>query len=181
MLQHPECSLKALFPLILCFLLLAGLLAGCSAVKKVAVKPNEHMEVGWTPRSIFQSPVYAVWFDSSYAAYEPDASLLNHLRTMRDSVELVVVFGTWCSDSRRELPRFWKIEDSVHLPAGKITMIAVDRTMDIPQGIRKEYNITNVPTFIVLYRGLEMGRIVESPRVSLEQDIVNMLAPVFGQ
>jgi hypothetical protein len=33
----------------------------------------------------------------------------------------------------------------------------------------------------VKYRGFEMGRIVEQPHVTLEQDLLNILTPVYGQ
>jgi|WetSurMetagenome_2_1015567.scaffolds.fasta_scaffold199529_1 thiol-disulfide isomerase/thioredoxin len=161
--------------------LIALIITGCSSTHKLPVKPLEHMEVGWTPRSVFQSPSYAAWFDTTYAAYKPDSAVLEKLAGMKDSVDLIVVYGTWCSDSRRELPRFWKIEESIHFPPGRITMIAVDRTMEIPPGIKSTYGITNVPTIMIRYRGFEMGRIVEQPHVTLEQDLLNTLAPVYGQ
>ncbi len=173
----------------ICLLLVFLLAAGCSTGKntsvqsaaKPSVRPMEHMEIGWTPRSVFRSPSYAVWFDSTYAAYGPDTGALNKLGRMQDSVALIIIYGTWCSDSRRELPRFWKIGDIVHFPVDRVTMIAVDRTMEIPNGIKAEYRITNVPTFIVQYRGLELGRITETPATTMEQDLVNILTPVFGQ
>lgn len=158
---------------------LVALFIGCSAPHKVAVRPNEHMEIGWTPRTIFQSPSYAAWFDTGYAHYKAQEDYLTRLRKMSDSVEIIVVYGTWCSDSRRELPHFWKIVDSSHYPSDHISMIAVDRTMQLPAGIQEEYGITSVPTFIIHYRRLEIGRITESAKTSLEQDLVDWLSPLF--
>jgi thiol-disulfide isomerase/thioredoxin len=162
------------------FILFTSLfLFGCSTSNKVSVKPNEHMEVGWTPRSVFQSPAYAAWFDTGYANYIPSEERINQLKRMKDSVELFVVYGTWCSDSRREMPRFFKIMDEVQFPSDKITLIAIDRTKQIPAGIATEYNITNVPTFLIKYRGMELGRIIESPKITLEDDIFEYLSPAF--
>ncbi|MDI6767481.1 MAG: thioredoxin domain-containing protein [Bacteroidota bacterium] len=154
-------------------------LAGCSSTKKLAVKPNEHLEVGWTPRSIFQAPPYAAWFDTMYNSYIPEETAVERLKNMKDNVELVVVYATWCSDTKREMPRFFKIMDQIEFPPYRITLIAVDRTMMIPEGIKKEYEITNVPTFMVKYKGMEMGRIIESPRITIEQDLVDWLSPLF--
>ncbi len=162
----------------LCLLIL---IAGCSTTPKVGVKPNEHMEIGWTPRTVFQSPSYAAWFDTGYSAYTPQEEYLSRLQQTKDSVDIVVVYGTWCSDSRREMPRFWKIIDSARFPADRIVMIAVDRTMQMPPGIKAEYGITNVPTFIIRFRGMEIGRITESPKTTLEQDMVDWLSPFFPQ
>jgi len=156
------------------------IISGCSSAKKiVSVKPNEHMEVGWTPRSIFQSPAYAAWFDTGYSSYQPHAEKIEQLKRMQDSVDLFVVFGTWCSDSKREIPRFFKIVDAISFPADRVTLVAVDRTKQIPPGVAQEYNITNVPTFIIKYRGIEIGRIIESPKTTLEDDLVEHLSPVF--
>ncbi|MBI5021451.1 MAG: thioredoxin family protein [Ignavibacteriales bacterium] len=158
---------------------ISSFLIGCGSSNKVSVKPNEHMEVGWTPRSVFQSPVYAAWFDTGYANYIPSVDKINQLKRMKDSVEFFVVYGTWCGDSKREMPRFFKIMDDVQFPSDKITLIAIDRTKQIPAGIAVENNITNVPTFLIKYRGMELGRIIESPKTSLENDIFEYLSPAF--
>lgn len=153
--------------------------SGCSAPKKIAVKPNEHMEVGWTPRTVFQSPTYAAWFDTTYSNYELNAEYSTRLAGMNENVEILVVYGMWCSDSKREVPRFFKVVDGIRFPSEKITLIAVDRTMLIPPNVKEEYGITNVPTFIVKYKGMEIGRIIESPKTSLEQDLFELLSPFF--
>ena len=137
------------------------------------------MEIGWTPRSIFQSPSYAAWFDSGYAAYQPQMEYVDRLRNMTDSVHLIVVFGTWCHDSKREVPRFFKIMDAAGFPSGQITLIAVDRSLQIPPGVAKEYNILHTPTFIVRYRGVELGRIEEKPSTTLEEYFVESLRQLF--
>jgi hypothetical protein len=160
-------------------LLVILILSGCSSPKKLAVKPNEHMEVGWTPRSVFQSPSYAAWFDTSYAKYQPDEQSITQLKSMNmDSIRLTVIYGMWCSDSRREMPRFFKVLDGINYPAAHLTLIAVDRTMQIPPGVKEQYVITNVPTFIITYRGMEIHRIIEQPATSLEADLVNWLMPL---
>ncbi len=151
---------------------------GCSS-GKLPIRPNEHMEIGWTPRTIFQSPSYAAWFDTGYAHYVPNEEYLGRLRGMKDSVRITVVYGTWCSDSRRELPHFFHIMDTIGFPADRIELIAVDRAMGIPPGIKKEYAITNVPTFILWFRGMEVGRIVEIPKTTLEEDLAEWLEPFF--
>jgi len=161
--------------------LAAGLLVSCASTKKVSVKPNEHMEVGWTPRTVFQSPSYAAWFDTCYTAYQPQTEYIDRLKDFKENIDLIVVYGTWCSDSKREMPRFFKIMDAIEFPSDHITLIAVDRTMQVPPGISKEYNITNVPTFILKYRGIEIGRIIESPKTTLEEDLVDILSPLFPQ
>lgn len=178
MKNRPSNCLYTILASIFCALLIVG----CSSTKKLPVKPNEHMEVGWTPRSVFQSPSYAAWFDTTYANYELEPTSIEQLKAMTmDSVQIVVVYGTWCSDSRREMPRFFKVMDAINFPQDHITLIAVDRTMQIPPGIKEQYGVTNVPTFMVNYRGLEIGRIIEQPKTTLEQDLAELLALVMPQ
>jgi thiol-disulfide isomerase/thioredoxin len=159
-------------------LLVASVLAGCSA-GKLPIKPNEHLEIGWTPRSIFKAPPYAAWFDTAYANYRPSEEYVGRLKKMTDSVRITIVYGTWCSDSKKQLPHFFRIMDTVGFPEDRITLIAVDRTMQLPPGVKKEYGITNVPTFILSFKGMEVGRIIESPRTTLEEDCSAWLSPFF--
>lgn len=81
--------------------------------------------------------------------------------------------GTWCHDSKREVPGFYKILDQ---NAENIEMIALDRKKQTPNGETNGMEITNKPTFIFYIDGLEMNRIVETPVESLERDMVKILS-----
>ena len=86
-----------------------------------------------------------------------------------------IVLGTWCIDSRREVPRFVKILDFIEFPSDKILFINVDEEKkglsDEVQGLE----INFVPTFIVYENGKEIGRIIETPFMSLEEDLINIV------
>ena len=77
------------------------------------------------------------WQDSQQA-YRPDSSAVAILAAADRPVAIKVIFGTWCSDSRREVPRFWKILERAHNPNLQLEMIAVGRK-------------SNEPTDVVLY------------------------------
>lgn len=162
-----------------CWILIVGcilLTAGCMRSREVQ-KQQEKMELGWVERSALQTSQYA-WFDSGYAAYTPALDMLEDVQEKRDSIRFLVVFGTWCSDSRREMPRFFKILDGLSVPAEHVQLFGVDRTKKHPEGIPQQYDITLVPTIIVLNLGSEIGRIVESPKTTLELDLLEILAPL---
>ena len=43
------------------------------------------------------------------------------------------------------------------------------------EGLAAQYEFSRILTFIVMQNGLEVGRIVERPLVSLEKDLVDIL------
>lgn len=87
--------------------------------------------------------------------------------------------GTWCGDSKREIPVFYKILEAAKFPENKLQVIAVDKTEEAykqsPNHEEKGLNIHRVPTFIFYKNGLEVNRIVESPQETLERDILKIV------
>lgn len=125
---------------------------------------------------------------AEYAVYEPAAEPVRRLAEVYWSVEIVCVLGTWCSDSEREVPRFWKLLDHLGQQHLSLSILAVGRSSDetalpalvelgFAEGIRNPHEIEYVPTFIFRQHGEEIGRIIETPRRSLEED---MAAILFG-
>jgi len=88
--------------------------------------------------------------------------------------------GTWCGDSKREIPRFYKILETANYPIEQLTMVAVDHIepnyKKSPGGEEKGLSIIKVPTFIFYKDGKEVNRIVESPIESLEKDIAAIIS-----
>jgi hypothetical protein len=117
-----------------------------------------------------------VWKTLRAQDYEPDPSAVATIRQRSADVEVFIVLGTWSPDARRELPRFFKIADLAGWPAGRMTMLAVDRTKRDPELQTAKWDVTRVPTFIFLRGGREIGRIVEKPTTTLEQDIAQILS-----
>jgi thiol-disulfide isomerase/thioredoxin len=126
-------------------------------------------------RQLRQEP-HSSWFYKGYDDYQPDPGVINHLSSI-DIVGLTikVVMGTWCPDSRREVPRFMKILDTWKFPSGMVTFIGVDNGKLSPIGEYDKLDIQRVPTFILYKNNIEAGRIIENPVTSLEQDMVNIL------
>jgi hypothetical protein len=108
--------------------------------------------------------------------YEPDAAAVAAIREKWKGVEVYAVVATWCPDTRRDLPRFFKIADKAGWALGTMTLLAVDRTKKDAGGETVKWNVTRVPTFIFLRGGQEIGRVIERPTTTLEQDIAAILA-----
>lgn len=130
---------------------------------------------------------FPAWNDSA-AAYAPEPGAVARLAAVSRPVDVVCVLGTWCGDSRREVPRFWKILESAANPNLRLRMFAVGRKDDAaalakseavgaPRDIRAVWGVTLVPTFIFRADGEELGRIIEIPTGTLEGDAAGIAAP----
>lgn len=132
------------------------------------------MLVGHANREAFADTNFAWWFDAEYTNYEPDSAAVSEL-TGLDEYDITIVMGTWCSDSRREVPRFYKILDMVDYPEERLTLIGVDRDKKGMANETEGLDIQFVPTFILYKDGEEAGRIIETPVETLEEDLANII------
>ena len=132
--------------------------------------------LGYFDRDRLEEYPYEEWFTAGYDDYVPESLFINNLLDLRwDNVAITVVMGTWCPDSRREVPGFLKIMDILDFPGDKITFIGTDMGKQSPIGGFEEMDIQRVPTFIFFVNNSEAGRIIEVPVASLEEDMVSIL------
>lgn len=138
-------------------------------------KTEKPMLIGYTTLEAFKDTSFSWWWDSGYIMYDPDSATSDQLRTLMDSEDIKIVMGTWCSDSRREVPHFYKLLDAINYPKESVILINVNRDKvglgDEVEGM----NIEFVPTFIFSKNGEELGRIVETPYESLEKDMLEII------
>lgn len=126
-------------------------------------------------------------WDREYFEYEPDPEVLERLSDWIHGASFTVVLGTWCPDSRREVPRLWKVLESVRYPVGEVEMKAVGSSrfttdMGIPsrylewsEAVKEHYGVERVATIIVYRDGEEIGRVVETPEGLLEEDLLEIV------
>lgn len=132
--------------------------------------------LGDFPLARLFNPPHSSWYASGFSDYHPDQAFIEELRKIDISdLTVTIVLGTWCPDSRREVPRFMKIAETWGFPEGKIRFIGVDINKVAPLADYAELGIERVPTFIFYEKNSEKGRIIEVPVTSLEQDTRNIL------
>ncbi|HNC49138.1 MAG TPA: thioredoxin, partial [bacterium] len=75
------------------------------------------------------------------------------------------------------VPSFLKTLDAAKNPNLTYRLLAVDRTKKDSLGVTTQYNIKRVPTMIVLRNGAEIGRMVEFPQKTVEEDLLDIVKP----
>ncbi len=133
------------------------------------------MLVGPCSRDAFSDTSFAWWFTPEYEQYKPDSVTVKEIEYNYDDVKTTIVMGTWCSDSHEQVPRFFKVMDEAGYPADNVRIICVDREKKDGSGMVDSLNIELVPTFIFYKEGVELGRIVETPKQTMEEDIFEIL------
>ena len=122
-------------------------------------------------------PEFKDSYDTHYENYTVDSTSLAALTKLMKDKKLTVVLGTWCGDSKLYVPHFLKIADALKIADSDVTFIAVDGAKHAEGDLLNGLDIQRVPTFVVTdKKGKEIGRIIESPKKSLELDLIDILS-----
>lgn len=123
--------------------------------------------------TLFQTEWYAHWNDAKEYTINPE--ILKQLEQQQaDDLHFWVYLGTWCEDSRKHVPVFLELAGRLKW---KVTLIGVNREKECPLDKKacKSWDIEFLPTFVVKHGETEIGRIVETPSKSVEEDMLNLL------
>ena len=131
-----------------------------------------------TRNALLQSP-FTDWFKPNYDSYVVDSFTCNFIRPLLTGKSITIFMGTWCGDSKREIPRVLKMLDCCAFPMNELKLVMVSNNDSLykksPQHEEAGKNIVRVPTIIIEQKGVEMGRIIEFPITSLEKDLLTIL------
>ncbi len=125
---------------------------------------------------LVEFPEFKASYDANYENYKVDSASLPQLTKLMKDKKIKVVLGTWCGDSKYQVPNFLKVTDAAKVKEDDVSFIAVNGDKKAENGLIDDLDIQRVPTFIVTDKqGKEIGRIVEHPKKSLELDLVDIL------
>ncbi len=160
---------------IFCFLGVT-LLSAQNFKKEIDPKSKKTILVGKITTEEFKDSSFSWWFNDQYNFYRIDKESLEEIsKSINDDLTIKIFMGTWCSDSRREVPRFIKILDSLKFDKDKYEIIAIDRDKKGLADEAEGWNIELVPTIIFMEGEKEIGRIIEAPEESLELDFETII------
>lgn len=110
-------------------------------------------------------------FKRNYDAYEVTAGIDG----LPADMKVKILFGTWCHDSEREVPRMLKLLAASGVKEENISLISLDIRKEEPEGRAKAMGIRFTPTFVFFSEGVELGRIIERPIVDLAHDVTALV------
>ena len=121
---------------------------------------------------------YQRWFKPIYDNYKPDAAKMAVCdKASLDGLTVKLLMATWCGDSKRNVPAFYKIMDQLGFDESKLQVWALDTRKQGPNNEQQRYGVFRVPTIIFYRDDVEIGRFVERPKPGqkLEDIIVSIL------
>ena len=156
----------------------AATFAGCSLLGtggEQVSRTDGPIARGWIKPGDVLRGVEHARFKERYDTVKVEENLVGMIAQLSEGVDVLVYYGSWCSDSRREVPRFLRIMEKGGFAEDRVRFYALDRSKQSPDGLTQRYGIEMVPTFIFFRDGKEIGRIVELPKTTLEGDIIEIL------
>ncbi|HEV8578536.1 MAG TPA: thioredoxin family protein [Thermoanaerobaculia bacterium] len=164
-------NVRAVPPLLVLLILTCLAYAFASPAEE---EKGESVVIGPTTREQIESAV-PEWVQAEVEA-APEVEVARSLASVEPGAEVTVFLGTWCGDSRREVPRFWKALAMAGFDVPfEVRYIGVDRGKKEPANEVAANDIRYLPTFIVRRDGREVGRIVETSPHGVEHDLLDLL------
>jgi hypothetical protein len=154
-------------------ILFCVIISSCSIIKTSQKSHEELVLNGKITRNDLMEKF--PWFEYNYKRYHPKDSVINLIKEFPYELKVLVFMGTWCDDSKDQVPKLFKIADALQFYGSQIELIAVDRNKHCDSIDISSYKVGLVPMFIFYKNGKEIGRIIESPKVTIENDLLTMM------
>src|SRR6478736_6662523 len=101
------------------------------------------------------------WFKKNYNMGRPDAKAVTAFKQHANDFQVLIFAGTWCPDTQNLLPEFYRLTDASGYADSNISIIGVDHSKKTLDNLSKTFHLVDVPTFIIMKNGKEVGRVVE--------------------
>jgi thiol-disulfide isomerase/thioredoxin len=159
------------------FYALLLILSSCSSSEKFTLK-KEGSDIilnGPVEKSYLNNPKLFPWFYYGYKAYQPKDSILNLLKPEVSKLGFLIFAGSWCGDTQKEIPAFYKVADLIGVKDNQIQLIMVDRNKQTHFIKTSVLGIKPVPCIIIYKDSVEIGRFIESSKLSMEEDLYQII------
>lgn len=130
-------------------------------ISKDEKHPEQYILRGIINKYLVQNDTSFNWYNQSQSYYNPDTATLNAFERAKGKYQFIIFGGTWCEDTHFVIPKFFKLQEKSGIPDDAVTFFGVDRAKTSLGNICKAFNVTLVPTVIIMKDGKEVGRVVE--------------------
>jgi thiol-disulfide isomerase/thioredoxin len=170
--------MKKMFILLACISLIgASIFAQSQAEISRDDKGNKVLK-GIISRKELETDTAFAWYAENLKGYTPQSQALSELKK-KPNIEFIAFLGTWCSDSKFIIPKFFSFLDAGGFPSDKVTLIGVDHDKKTLSHLAEAMNVIDVPTIIVMKDGKEMGRVVEYGKYGLfDKELGEIMASI---
>jgi len=111
-------------------------------------------------------------FHKNYLSFQ-----VNELEIQADleGLSIKILFGTWCHDSQREVPKILKLLDEINFQSSMISLIGLNYQKNEPLNRGRIFNVKKTPTIIFFRHEKEIARIIETPDLTMEESLIAIL------
>ncbi|MFT6796392.1 MAG: thiol-disulfide isomerase/thioredoxin [Maribacter sp.] len=118
--------MKTMF-LLLMSIILCTTLSCQNTNQEISLDNGQKLLVGEITKEGLSLPVYATWYSSTFKNYSPNETIISNIKEALQGYQVLAFLGTWCGDSKREVPRFLKILETANFPDDQLKIVALDR------------------------------------------------------
>jgi thiol-disulfide isomerase/thioredoxin len=118
--------MKTMF-LLLMSIILCTTLSSQNTNQEISLDNGQKLLVGEITKEGLSLPVYATWYSSTFKNYSPNETIISNIKEALQGYQVLAFLGTWCGDSKREVPRFLKILETANFPDDQLKIVALDR------------------------------------------------------
>ncbi len=134
---------------------------------------NYKASVSWHVGTISKEQLFTNYKKFEVSNVEFNQEDIALLKSNDNAIDIWLVFGTWCHDSQREVPRIIKLIEQLGVNY-KLHLYAVAPDKKIMDTIPVS-SIKYTPTLVLFSGDTELARIIETPQQSWESDLAALL------
>ncbi|NIM89537.1 MAG: hypothetical protein GTO17_01155 [Candidatus Aminicenantes bacterium] len=109
------------------------------------------------------------------ASYIPDTAILEKIKAIHKDIQVEIFLGTWCPDCKEHVSAYFKIMEMADNPHISTSYVGIPREKEARKEFIQGKNILRIPTFIIYFKNQEIGRIIETPAKSVEEDLIDII------
>src|SRR4051812_11262979 len=94
--------------------------------KEVINSEGDTILIGKCSPYLIKSGRQKEWFDQAYNNYVVDSVTVDYIRPLIGGKRIQVFLGSWCSDSRRQVPKVMKILEMAGMDTSNISLVFLD-------------------------------------------------------